>query len=311
MQKIIIIFAVIILSSTVSAQMKMRDLQYASDDSSGSSPATPKADSTKAPDFVELNRQGVQKALVEKNYQQAAELFTKAIAAAPDCSRCKYNLGRTYLVLQKNDEGIRIFDELVRSDPNGFEFYGSLGELYSQKALYRESLPYYEKALKLNPKDPITLCNYAISLTLLEKHGAALENLDQAIKLQPEFTEAYSNRGYVLFLLGRPKDALESLQKAEKMNAALPEVHNNLGVVLERFGRKKEAKTHFEKAVELRPDYAEALCNLALRNLEDGNRDAAYRQLKALEKTDSRLAGQLRDVMWGKYVINASTFKED
>ena len=131
----------------------------------------------------------------------------------------------------------------------------------------------------------------------------------KAIKLQPDFTEAYSNRGYTLFMLGRHKDALESLKKAEKLNPTVAQVHNNLGVVLDRLGKKKEAKAYYEKAVQLKPDYAEAICNLAIIHLEEGNRDAAYEQLKTLEKVDFKLAGQLRNVIWGKFVVDASQVK--
>jgi tetratricopeptide (TPR) repeat protein len=306
MQKIFIIFAVIILSSTISAQMKMRNLQTITDEPAESAPTEIKKDSTAPANFVELNRLGVQKALVEKNYQAASEFFTKALEAAPDCFRCKFNLGRSFMVLEKTDDAVKIFNELAQINPNSFEVYGSLGEAYNQKALYRESVVYFQKALKLNQNDAVTLCNYAVSLTMMEKHKEALEHLDKAIKLQPDFTEAHSNRGYALFLLNRPKDALESLQKAEKLNPGIAQIHNNLGVVLDHFGKKKEAKAHYEKAVELKADYGEAICNLALSNLSEGNREAAYRQLKTLEKIDFKLAGQLRSAIWGKYVVDAS-----
>jgi tetratricopeptide (TPR) repeat protein len=311
MQKIFIIFAVIILSSiTSTAQMKLRDLQTITDDPTDSAQTEIKDDSTKPVNFVELNRLGVQKALVEKDYQQAIEFFTKAVEAAPDCFRCKFNLGRSFLIVEKYDDAIKIFNELVVVNPNSSDLYASLGETYNTKGLYDQSLSYFRQSLKLNPNDPVTLSNYAISLSMLGKYGEALENLDKSIKLHPDFVEALSNKGYALFQLGRPKDALETLKKAEKLNPNIAQVHNNLGVVLDQMGKKKEAKTHYEKAVELKSDYGEAICNLALTNLEEGNRDAAYRQLKTLEKIDFKLAEQLRGVIWGKYVVDASKVKE-
>jgi len=308
MQKTFIIFALIVWSSTVSAQMKVRDLQTINDEPVGS--AQIQQNSAATANFVELNRLGVQKALVEKNYKEASVFFSKAIEAAPDCFKCKFNLGRSLLALEKPDEAIKIFDELAAVSRNDAELLGSLGEAYNMKGLYQESIPYFQKAAKINPKDAITLTNYAVSLTMLQKHKDALENLEKAIKLKPDFPEAYSNRGYSLYFLGRYKDALESLRIAEKLNPNIAQVYNNLGVVLDKLGKKKEAKSHYEKAVALKADYGEALCNLALSNLEEGNREAAYQQLKTLEKVNFRLAGQLRDVLWGKYVVDASQVKE-
>ena len=70
--------------------------------------------------------------------------------------------------------------------------------------------------------------------------------------------------------------------------------------------KKEEAKKHYLEAVRLKPDYGEGICNLALVYLQNGDREAAYSQLKTLEKVDVKLAAQLRDVMWSKYVVNAS-----
>lgn len=308
MQKIFIIFVVIILSSTISAQLKERNLETITDDPVVVKPSESK--SANAVSFVELNKMGVQMALVEKNYAGSIEFFAKAVQIEPGCSGCKFNLGRAFLQTEKFDDAIKIFNELTVSDSNRADVYASLGEVYNLKGLYEDSLPYFQKALKLNPNDPVTLTNYAVSLTMLEKHKDALEKLDKAVKIQPVFAEAYSNRGYTLFLLGRHKDALESLQKAEKLNPNIAQIHNNLGVVLDELGKKKEAKAHYEKAVGLKADYGAAICNLAISNLEEGNRDAAYKQLKTLEKIDVKLAAQLRDVIWGKYIIDASKIKE-
>ena len=133
MQKIFIIFAVIILSSITQAQMKMRNLQIVADEPTDSTQTQIKPDSTKAANFVELNKLGIQKYLVEKDYNQAIDFFSKAIEAAPDCFRCKFNLGRSFLQVEKYDDAVKIFNELIAVDPNGSDAFASLGETYYKK----------------------------------------------------------------------------------------------------------------------------------------------------------------------------------
>jgi tetratricopeptide (TPR) repeat protein len=289
--------------------MKMRNLQTIADDTEKTPPSAIKTDSDTAANFVEINKLGVQKYLVEKDYRQASVFFTKALEIEPGCFACKFNLGRAFLSAQKLDDAIKIFNELAAVDQKNADVLASLGEAYTEKEFYGESVEYFRQSLKLNPNDAVTFSNYAISLSRLGKLDEALTNLDKALKLQPDFAEAYSNRGYALFLLGRQKDALESLQKAVKLNDGIAQIHNNLGVVLEYFGKKAEAKKHYLEAVRLKPDYGEGICNLALVYLQNGDREAAYAQLKTLEKVDFKLAGQLRDAIWGKYVIDASKVK--
>ena len=108
MQKIFIIFAVIILSFTTQAQMKVRNLQLIADDpKDDSTRIAPKPDSIKSTNFVELNNLGVRKVLVEKDYKQAIEFFSKAVEIAPACFRCKFNLGRSFMELENFDEAIK------------------------------------------------------------------------------------------------------------------------------------------------------------------------------------------------------------
>jgi tetratricopeptide (TPR) repeat protein len=310
MQKVFIIFAVIVFSSSIAtAQLKMRDFQTIREETDNGAQA--ETISAGAVNFAELNALGVKKALIEKNYPQAIEFFSKAVAAAPDCFQCKFNLGRSLFAIEKYDEAIRVFNELIALNPKSAELNSSLGEAFYQKHLYEESLGFFREAVKLNPSDAITLSNYAISLSRLEKFEEALRMLDQALKINPGFAEAYGNRGYALYRLGRQKEALEALRKAEKIDPNLAQVHNNLGVVLDYFGKQKEARAHYLLAVKIKPDYAEGICNLAISYLQNGERDAAYEQLKRLEKVDSALAELLRTTIWSKYVVDASKVKAE
>ncbi len=130
--------------------------------------------------------------------------------------------------------------------------------------------------------------------------------MDQAIKLKPDLAEAYSNRGFTLFSMGREKEALKSLRKAYELNPKIAEINNNLGVALDHFGKQKEAIKYFQNAVKMKSDYAEAQYNLACSLMEIGERDQAYAQLKLLEINDFEIAERLRNVIRGKYVIDAS-----
>ena len=116
---------------------------------------------------------------------------------------------------------------------------------------------------------------------------------------------AHSNRGVTLFHLGRLKQAIESLRRAHALEPNSAETNNNLGVALSQSGKKKEAHQYFLEAVRLRPDWSYALFNLASNQLELGDRDAASAGLRALEKIDFDLAGELKKQLWGKYVVNA------
>ena len=62
-------------------------------------------------EVVEINDQGVNKALVEKNYEQAISFFRRAVDIGPECYTCRYNLGRAFLKTENFDKSAAVFTE--------------------------------------------------------------------------------------------------------------------------------------------------------------------------------------------------------
>ena len=108
------------------------------------------------------------------------ELIDKAIADSPDSIDLWYGRGRVYYKLNDYDECIKSFSEVVRINPNDAQGYYLLGVFYTSKAeaklnevnerhytvqaeydrdsdaavaMYKDALPFLEKAIELNPND--------------------------------------------------------------------------------------------------------------------------------------------------------------
>lgn len=96
----------------------------------------------------------------------------------------------------------------------------------------------------------------------------------QALDREPENAEALQLLGVLAKQEGDNPQAVELLGKAAALNSESPDVHNNLGVVLTQTGRLNEAEASFHKALALRED-ATAYFNLALVLQKLDSRDAA------------------------------------
>lgn len=299
MKQIILIMAILLLSIPSYMQMKEKKVEFAAE-----KPKEPVA----LREAFGLNDLGVKKALKENDYGQASALFRKAIEIDPNCTECRYNLGRSYIKTGDLDKSIEIFKDLTRS--NSAIAYAALGEALSKKGLYEESIQYYQKGLKTEPNDAVTLSNLAYSLHQTEKDAEALMYCDEAIRLSPDLAAAHSNRGVALHALKRYREALQSLRRASALKPDSAEVHNNLSVVLLQLGKKKEAQKHLLEAGRIDPNNTFTIYNLAINYLAANKREAARQQLDLLEKLDLKLAEQLKKQFWLKYVVNASPPKE-
>lgn len=92
--------------------------------------------------------------------------------------------------------------------------------------------------------------------------------------------------GAVCSARGDHKAALVWLNRAVAVNGSVPEVHNNCGVALEGLDRLEEAALHYQRALEIRPGFVDALTNLGLVRLRQGQEAeamAAFQQVLAAD----------------------------
>ena len=112
--------------------------------------------------------------------KELVELIEKAIADSPDNVDLWYGRGRVYYKLNDYDECVKSFSEVVRLKPDDAQAYYLLGVFYMSKAEaalnevnerhytvqaeydrdseaavagYKDAIPFFEKAIELNPND--------------------------------------------------------------------------------------------------------------------------------------------------------------
>jgi serine/threonine-protein kinase len=230
---------------------------------------------------------------------EAIRYYLAARALHPETA---HQLGHALEAVGEKDEGIVVFQELVRIRPDDHKHRGCLIAALAkhgrtqemakvQEAAYasarkalglhpdaaayynvgrtefgdgarERSLAAYRKAIALKP-------DYAEAYLYLGKDlvGTAPEEaiaaFRRAIEIKPDYGEAYFNLG---FALGRGRsglgDAIAAYKEASRLMPEYAPAHYNLGVMLERKHALDEAQTAYREVIRLSPDYAEAHCNL-------------------------------------------------
>ena len=83
---------------------------------------------------------------------------------------------------------------------------------------YSDAIPYYEKALKINPKSPILLVNLGVSYAKLGKFIEAESCYDQALQMDPNLSDALYNKSCCKSMKGETQESLDLLEKAIKLD---------------------------------------------------------------------------------------------
>jgi len=239
-------------------------------------------------------------------------LFRHDIEISGNSARCNVMTGKTYYekapfvtdtvqkleYLQKADQylkqGLKIYDGY-------FLAWGILGIMEMDKKNYRQSLDYFVRCLKIEPKQGVALANlnfigrkmaekndvegclmafeqlkhfkpeqpdsYLVMAELNTKAGkveAAMGELDALLKIDPKNGTAYRMKGelYAAILKDEVK-AEENFQKALQFSPDDINVLDNLGVRAFRNNEFAKALEYFSKANSLNPNNAHLLLNIA------------------------------------------------
>lgn len=136
-----------------------------------------------------------------------------------------------------------------------FSTYLNKGANAYQEDNLEDAIVNFEKAQKIYPKDTTAYLYAGIVAMGLEKHDAAIENLNKYIELGGTSKDAYSS---IYNIYNGPKEdkqkALEVVREAKEKfpdDATFPKVE--IGLLID-LGKIDEAKAGLEKAIEREPD---------------------------------------------------------
>lgn len=124
-----------------------------------------------------------------KQYQIALGAFQQAVALDGAFVRARYNMGVTYDKLGQLKYAEFVYRILIRDHPDFALAYDSLAVTLSKSGRAREAIPFHQKAINLNPKDPSFYFNSAISFLMLGDVKNAEEQKQRLQAIDPAMAE--------------------------------------------------------------------------------------------------------------------------
>jgi Flp pilus assembly protein TadD len=173
-----------------------------------------------------------------------------------------------------------------------------LGYLLLERGQVDEALPYFEKALALQPLSADDHTDLAYALLRKGRVDESITHSRKALAIRPAYVEAYNNLGRALLQKGQVDEALASFRAAVKLRPGNAPAHNNLGKALLLKGREDEAIAHFAAALAIQPTNAPAHNNLATLLLQKGHVSEAMTHYQAAVDLQPGNAEILNSFAW-------------
>ena len=121
-----------------------------------------------------------------RQYEGALEAFSRAVVLDPQLLRARYNTGITYGRLGNLKYAEFVFRILVRDQPNYDLGCDGYAVTLAKSGRAKEAIPFHQKAISLNPKEPSYYYNLAISYLIVGDTAKALEQQKKLQELAPE-----------------------------------------------------------------------------------------------------------------------------
>lgn len=121
---------------------------------------------------------------VRGRYSQAEEKFREAVKYEPKFSDAKNNLARTWIDQHRNDEAVRLLQE-VEGDltyPYPEKTFSNLGIAYFEMGNFLKAKDYFERSLQIRRESCTTASYYGRTLYEIKKWQASADVLDKAIE---------------------------------------------------------------------------------------------------------------------------------
>lgn len=154
-----------------------------------------------------------------------------------------------------------------------------LGAMRMQVGQLQQSLPFYEKAVELAPRDGPARDALAEVYLQLGRFDDARVALDAGIAATPDYPPLYSTLAGLLRRQSEHTEAIAILRRGLRTLPESPELYNDIGISLEAAGRLAEALEAYREATRLNPNFPEAHLNLGLCLLAAGETHAAQQSL--------------------------------
>lgn len=170
--------------------------------------------------------------------------------------------GNEFFKAGEADNAIEEYNNALELNPNNVEAHLKLGFLfYNVKGDPREGMAHYEKAMKLDPKDPRIHHDFGMALLYQKKYELAIKHLSMALQGMPQgidkqynAVDMHYNLGMTLFYTGKIKESAVHLSKAVDLDPNNAQLHYKLAVALAAQGMIDETLSHYSTAIALNSD---------------------------------------------------------
>jgi len=153
--------------------------------------------------------------VMQRQYDKAITSAEQAIELSPGGARSHLSMGMALFFSCRFEDAIPYFEKAIRLNPYPPGLYfRTLASVYKYVGRYDESLATYKKALKLNPDDLFSRLGLTSLYILMDRKDDANHEAQEVIRIHPNFSLEYFAKTLTLKDKTVVINLVETLRKA-------------------------------------------------------------------------------------------------
>jgi tetratricopeptide (TPR) repeat protein len=227
-------------------------------------------------------------ALGQRDYNTAAELFTRMLVARPGFDKALANRAIAYSNLLRHNEALADINLAIGANPGNAEYFFNKSLIFSGAGLRDSQDVALDQTLRLNGQHADAA--YYKGLLAFERgeYDKSIGYYGIAIAARANNPLAYNDRGSAKRAKGDLAGSIDDYRKAVSLDSGQAYLHNNLGSAYRMNGNFREAVDAYSTALRLDPKYLMAMINRGYAHYEQGKYDAAKSDFEEALKVDPK-----------------------
>ena len=211
-------------------------------------------------------------------------------------SHSLYLFSRARIATNEGDypTALNLLREAISFEPDSARIHGEMAEIKLKIGQIPETLEYINKAIAL---DPSYRPPYVLGGVLMSSAGKDIEAADffrKAIKIDPSKEDAYLHLALSLTRLFEYEEAVSTLKSLVKLKSDSVLGHYYLGRTYSQMKLYRDALGYFAKVLELRPEFDQAVIDMAVTYEALGDYPHAIETYRRLVDQDEQRAAVLQ-----------------
>ena len=214
-------------------------------------------------------------------YSQAVAELKRATTLAPNSDEAYLRLGDAYLQSGNAPAAMQAFQKAIQLNPYFWNNQDELGNAYFQQGDYAKALEAFHQITVLAPDIDVGYENIGNVYLRQGKYQDCIPYYQKALQIEPYWT-TYSNLGTAYFFLKKYTDAASAYEKAVELNSNDSEVVVNLADAYRWAGQQDKAKQTYQQAISLgykelqtNPQSSSTMAQIALSYAKIGDEQQA------------------------------------